>query len=75
MDDAGPLKEQSQRFMREADRRCAEERRTICLYCPSCCGPNVLTVCCRQCGCAGLSLLSGDCKLGKWTPGAITTNP
>lgn len=25
------------------------------------------TVTCRQCGCGGLSLVDGECRLGKWT--------
>lgn len=56
-----------------ADLRLAADRLEACQTtgpdgkpCPELLGVGVLTVNCRGCGCAGLSLRTGVCKLNKW---------
>lgn len=43
-----------------------ESRRKVCLTCDENRGLTVLTVKCRSCGCAGVALVSGRCRLRKW---------
>jgi len=43
-----------------------ESRRSICNTCSESNGTTRYTVKCKNCGCAGLSLLNGVCKLEKW---------
>jgi hypothetical protein len=46
-------------------------RRAACAGCDQNGGLAAVTVKCNGCGCAGLSLLNGTCKLQKWpTPSA-----
>jgi hypothetical protein len=41
-------------------------RREACGDCGQNAGLHVLTVECEKCGCSGLSLLRGRCKMRKW---------
>lgn len=43
-----------------------EKRRACCEACRLSQGVTVLTVRCDACGCAGVSLVHGRCKLYKW---------
>lgn len=45
----------------------ASARREICRQCPHLQELTVLTVRCGLCGCAGLSLTSGQCPANKWS--------
>lgn len=54
------------RFLSDEQRELVSSRRAICNTCDSKRRLTALTVNCRSCGCAGLSLLNGRCHLGKW---------
>lgn len=54
------------RLLTDAQRATVAERRAVCEGCPENGGLTALTVKCNGCGCAGLSLVSGTCKLEKW---------
>lgn len=58
----------SPHLLSEAQRTVSLARYTVCKACPENAGLTAYTVRCKGCGCAGLSLVSGVCKLGKWTP-------
>jgi hypothetical protein len=54
-----------------AQRDTVAARRAACAGCDQNGGLSAVTVKCNGCGCAGLSLLNGTCKLQKWpTPSA-----
>ncbi len=50
----------------EAQAVLVTERRSICQECGQNAGLHVLTVTCDKCGCEGLSLIRGRCKMRKW---------
>ena len=54
------------RFYSEADQAIVARHRAACESCSENGGLSVASVKCKGCGCAGLSLLSGVCKAGKW---------
>jgi len=56
------------RLLTDAQRATVAERRAVCAGCDQNGGLTALTVKCNGCGCgcAGLSLVSGTCKLGRW---------
>jgi hypothetical protein len=54
------------RFIDDDQRALLAARRAICDPCDLQRGFTVLTVKCKHCGCAGLSLLHGRCPLRKW---------
>lgn len=63
------------KHLTETQRSTVEAHRTTCQTsgpngapCEMNGGMTGLTVKCHGCGCAGLSLLHGQCKLGKWKP-------
>jgi len=54
------------RFLSDEQREFVNARRAVCNTCDSKRRLTALTINCRSCGCAGLSLLNGRCHLGKW---------
>lgn len=58
------------RFLSAEQRSRVETRRQTCIPCDSNRGLTALTVNCRSCGCAGVSLVHGRCYLNKWPNGA-----
>lgn len=55
----------------DAQRSTVATRKAVCNACDQNGGLSAVTVKCHGCGCAGLSLLNGTCKLNKWpTPSA-----
>jgi|GEM_PF-5742913 len=53
-------------FVTKEQQTLAQAHRAICEACPQVKGFTRWTVSCRQCGCAGLSLVRGECPEGKW---------
>jgi len=54
------------RFLTDADRATILLRLPVCQSCGMFRGSTTMTVACGQCGCAGLSLISGSCPSGLW---------
>lgn len=50
----------------DAQRETVAMRKSACSGCEHNGGLTAVTVRCAGCGCAGLSLLNGTCKMGKW---------
>ncbi|MFN3167912.1 MAG: hypothetical protein ACE37H_12710 [Phycisphaeraceae bacterium] len=53
-----------------AQRDRVEARRRVCAPCSQNQKLSVVSVKCEACGCAGVSLIHGRCKLRKWPPGS-----
>lgn len=60
------------RLLTPAQRDLVRARRERCEGCTENEGLSTVTVRCRGCGCAGLSLVHGTCKLGRWAQGNDT---
>lgn len=63
---AGPVDPPAARFLTDADRAVILLRLPVCQSCGMFKGSTTMTVACGQCGCAGLSLISGSCPSGLW---------
>jgi hypothetical protein len=66
-----PIAPDPLRLLTEAQGLLVSARKAVCAGCDQNGGLAAVTVKCNGCGCSGLSLLNGTCKLNKWpTPSA-----